>query len=101
MPAEPSGPLDPRAEATIAARIEVAQWYDRLTTFVPRAWLGQAAVVANVLVFAWMVMQGVDARDPTSEALVRFGANESSLTLHGEPWRLLTAAFLHAGLIHL
>src|SRR5205085_268722 len=76
-------------------------WYDRLTTFVPRAWLGKAAAITNVLVFAWLVARGVDATNPDSHDLVRFGANEWSLTLDGEPWRLLTAAFLHAGWVHL
>ena len=48
-----------------------------------------------------MVFSGVSASEPTGQELVRWGSNVSGLTLHGEPWRLLTCLFVHAGLSHL
>ncbi|GEP95250.1 rhomboid family intramembrane serine protease [Chitinophaga cymbidii] len=36
-----------------------------------------------------------------TELLERFGANYKEVTLFGEPWRLLSAAFLHADVLHL
>ena len=58
-------------------------------------------LVLNGLIFGAMVLSGVDFMRPTGEALVNWGANYTPLTRGGQPWRLLTACFLHIGLIHL
>jgi rhomboid protease GluP len=55
----------------------------------------------NLLVFGLMVLSGVSASNPTGRELVSWGSNLSRLTLHGEPWRLLTCLFVHAGMSHL
>jgi rhomboid protease GluP len=55
----------------------------------------------NLLVFALMVFSGVPASEPTGRELAQWGSNVSGLTLHGEPWRLLSSLFIHAGLSHL
>jgi rhomboid protease GluP len=55
----------------------------------------------NVAVFVWMTHRGVDPRLPSPEDLVRFGANQPNLVLHEQWWRLVTAMFVHVGLIHL
>ena len=39
--------------------------------------------------------------DPAGADLVAWGSNVSSRTLFGEPWRLLSSVFVHAGLSHL
>jgi rhomboid protease GluP len=68
----------------------------------PRAAPGTYFLLAiNVAVYLWMVVQGVDPRDPSEAALLHYGANQTWLVLHGEWYRLLTATFLHVGLIHL
>jgi rhomboid protease GluP len=54
-----------------------------------------------LLVFGLMVLSGVSASEPTAHQLVVWGSNVSGLTLHGQPWRLLTYQFVHAGLSHL
>ena len=54
-----------------------------------------------LLVFGLMVLSGVSASDPTGQQLVRWGSNATDFTLHGQPWRLLTYMFVHAGLSHL
>lgn len=60
-------------------------------------------IVANVAVFAALL--AIDSRAADEQRQVEFlahwGANLAGLTLTGEPWRLLTSMFLHAGGLHL
>ncbi|GAB3328662.1 hypothetical protein GCM10027511_38540 [Hymenobacter humi] len=55
----------------------------------------------NLLVFGLMVLSGISASEPRGRELVLWGSNVSGLTLHGEPWRLVSSLFVHAGLSHL
>ena len=77
--AAPSGPR--RAVAAIAAT--------------PVSFALAAACVAFL---GWVETHG-SSTDP--EILVRFGALERGRVWDGQPWRLLTAAFLHIGWVHL
>ena len=47
------------------------------------------------------VLTGVDANNPSTEALLNWGANSLPLTMTDDPWRLVSSAFLHIGLMHL
>jgi len=55
----------------------------------------------NIAVFGWMVLHGVSPKDPTTNQLVHYGATNAYLVLSGQWWRLLTATFVHVGLLHI
>lgn len=92
-----AGPAASRREAHAEAAFE--RHLDRL---VPLPWALYAVVVANVLVWAMNVAAGLSPTRPLSPELFRWGANAASaVVLDGQWWRLLTAAFLHGGIVHL
>jgi rhomboid protease GluP len=56
----------------------------------------------NIAVFVWMLFHGVSITSPTTEQLKHFGATNPDLILaHGQWWRLVTATFVHIGIIHI
>ena len=55
----------------------------------------------NIAVFGWMVLHGISPSDPTPGQLVHFGATNAELVMHGQWYRLLTATFVHVGLLHI
>jgi rhomboid protease GluP len=55
----------------------------------------------NVLVFIAMVFTGASPLNPSREQLLRWGANWGPLSLGAQPWRILTANYVHIGIIHL
>jgi rhomboid protease GluP len=56
----------------------------------------------NCAVYLAMVLSGVSPSNPTVAQLVHWGANYGVYVLEGgQWWRLLSAAFVHIGLIHL
>jgi rhomboid protease GluP len=57
-------------------------------------------IAINLLVYVAMVAKGVSPMQPTPSQVLPWGANFGPLTLQGQWWRLITACFLHFGLIH-
>ncbi|MGA2278576.1 MAG: rhomboid family intramembrane serine protease [Terracidiphilus sp.] len=61
-----------------------------------------ALVAINCLVFLWMTARGVSVWNPTPDQLLHFGAdNAGSVLINGEWIRIVTAMFVHVGIIHL
>ncbi len=73
---------------------------NRLVRATPRTWATRAVISVNVLVWLAMLATGASPVSPDVQVLIDWGANLLPLTVE-QPWRLLTATMLHAGLIHL
>ncbi|MFW2176877.1 MULTISPECIES: rhomboid family intramembrane serine protease [unclassified Moraxella] len=58
-------------------------------------------LVMCVGLFLLQVLTGVNPSQPTTEALLTWGANFLPFSLGNQPWRLVSSLFLHIGLLHL
>ncbi len=56
----------------------------------------------NCAVYLMMVARGVSMWSPTVDQLMHWGAdNAGSVLIYGQWWRILTAMFVHVGILHL
>ncbi len=95
-PEHPSGEVIPPAPAESARRRRDRSDWNPLSA--PATYL---LLAINLVVFLWMLAHGVSPTAPGADDLLRFGAASTVLELNGEWYRLLTATFVHIGLIHL
>ncbi len=56
---------------------------------------------ANIILFVAMVASGANLFSPSIHDLIKWGGDYKLLTINGQYWRLITALFVHAGIIHL
>jgi rhomboid protease GluP len=56
----------------------------------------------NCAVFVAMVAHGISPMSPNVDELMHWGANNAgNVQLYGQWWRIITAMFLHVGILHL
>jgi len=55
----------------------------------------------NVLVYIGLFLLGVNFFAPTAQELLQYGGVSKPTILKGQYWRLITANFIHSGLLHL
>jgi rhomboid protease GluP len=72
----------------------------RLTDPDAKAYVTTALLALNVIVFLAMTFSGASPMDPTTADLKRFGGSWA-YALFAQQWRLLTANYVHAGIIHI
>ncbi|RYE26029.1 MAG: rhomboid family intramembrane serine protease [Sphingobacteriales bacterium] len=89
--------LSPKAFARIGKRDSLLDFLKPVEGY----FVTPILLLTNMLVFALMVIMGADFFEPTSKVLYEWGANFGKAVSGGEWWRLLSAMFLHIGIIHL
>ena len=67
----------------------------------PRAIITPAIIAINVAAFAFILTQGAGLYGGNLPVYIEYGANLGALTKDSQWWRLLTAVFLHYGVLHL
>jgi membrane associated rhomboid family serine protease len=67
----------------------------------PVPWVTPAIAGLIGLGFVYELMKGVSPASPTADTLLAVGANYGPAVADGQWWRLLTAMFLHAGVMHI
>ncbi len=73
---------------------------ERLARATPSIWVTPLLVALNVLVWLAGLTMGIDPISPKVKDLALWGGNYLPMTLQ-QPWRLMSATFLHGGIIHL
>jgi len=97
----PLPPAPPKPEVWTAPEVDKNQRFHRAMAAAPRPLIAPIVITINVAVFAAMMATGFSFTNPRAESFLRWGADFGPLTTHGEWWRIVTAAFVHAGFIHL
>ena len=80
--------------------VSTQDFADALFARMPTAWLTRALVAANVLVFCGLAWQAEALWRVSGALLADWGGNYAVQTRGGEPWRLVSALFLHGGVAH-
>lgn len=94
----------PAGEAAPALHNGIAEqriFEDRLKNLAPTPWVTYALIAANLAVWLMGSLHGSATlmRAP-ADLLLAWGGNAASEVQEGQWWRLLSAMFLHGGLIH-
>jgi len=77
------------------------EYQEQLLRYPPKSTATLTLLVANVLLFMAAALGGAGWFIPNAPIEIAAGSNLGSLTTHGEWWRLITALFVHFGMMHL
>lgn len=88
------------ASAVHSSVAEEAEFQERLRQMAPIPWMLWLIVGANVLIWALTAVYSGSILQNPADKLFAWGGNTASEVQRGEWWRLLSATFLHGGLMH-
>ena len=75
--------------------------FQRAISAGPKPVVTYGLIAINVAVYLAMVISGISPMQPTPAQVLAWGGNSGPFTMYGEWCRLVTACFLHYGLIHI
>jgi rhomboid protease GluP len=79
---------------------EEQEFLEGLRSLAPHTWMTFGLIVLNVLVWLGTLMLGGSILTSPADKLLLWGGNAASEVQRGEWWRMLSATFLHSGLMH-
>ncbi|MCE2761854.1 MAG: rhomboid family intramembrane serine protease [Acetobacteraceae bacterium] len=80
---------------------EIVRYVDQLLARHPRIHIVPALILLNIVITLTFCAINGGWLLPDGKALIPWGSNYGPLSLQGEWWRLASAIFLHAGVLHL
>lgn len=81
--------------------LEEREFQEHLKSFAPIPWITYLIIAINILTWGITVLYGAGFGQAPADKLLLWGGNAASEIQRGEWWRLLTATFLHSGVMHL
>ncbi len=85
------------AYARLSGDADMRAFFKVLREAVPKVWVTQIVIALCVLIGLTQVAGGTSL----GSALFAWGYNRAGLSLGDQPWRLVSAGFLHGGVLHL
>lgn len=80
---------------------EEREFHERIKALEPHTWVTYTLIAANVLIWLATLFYGAAILQTPADKLLVFGGNAASEVQKGEWWRLLSATFLHSGILHI
>lgn len=89
-----------RVGSDINPLTEEREFQERLKSLAPIPWVTYGLIAINAGIWLATVMKGAGIISASPDKLLLWGGNATSEFQRGEWWRLVTATFLHSGIMH-